>query len=127
MSPFRLMAAKGWERQNLLADYHFSDSDRQLNAGGEDRVNWIATQAPVNRRIVYVQRGPTQKITAARVRAVQQSLAQLAPNGPLPQVMESSLDSRGYAGEDVDAVLTGSNKTRPDPRIPSPNPTAISN
>jgi opacity protein-like surface antigen len=126
-TPFQLMADNGWQRQNLLCDYHFSADGQTLSPAGEYRLNWIATQAPAARRTVFVQRGATPGITVNRVDAVQQSVARLTPTGPLPRIMESDMDSAGYAGEEVDAVTNGSVKTRPDPRIPAANPTAVSN
>ncbi len=126
-TPFMIMADKGWERQNLLAEYHFTDGNDELSPAGFRRLNWIATQAPLTRRVVFVQRGATPEITAARADAVQQALARFTPNGPLPKVVTSSLDSEGYPGEEADAVLNGSVKTRPDPRIPDAKPQAISN
>ena len=122
-----LMADNGWQRQNLLCEYHFSDDGQTLTEAGEYRVNWIATQAPAGRRTVFVQRGPTPGVTSARVDAVQQNIAKMVLAGPMPRVMESSMDSNGYAGEEVDAVTTGAGKTRPDPRLPDAKPTAISN
>jgi hypothetical protein len=121
------MADNGWQRQNLLCEYHFSQDGRKLSQAGEYRLNWIATQAPAGRRTVFVQRGATPEITADRVDAVQQTVGRLAATGPLPRIMESDMDSSGYAGEEVDAVTNSSVKTRPDPRIPTANPTAVSN
>ena len=126
-TPFMLMADNGWQRQNLLCEYHFSEDGQSLSQAGEYRLNWIATQAPLARRTVFVQRGATPEITASRLDAVQQNIARLAINGPPPRILESNMDSSGYAGEEVDAVTNGTVKTRPDPRIPSANPTAISN
>ncbi len=125
--PFMIMADNGWQRQNLLCEYHFSEDGQSLSEAGEYRVNWIATQAPVGRRTVFVQRGSTRSITAARVDAVQQCMARLTPTGPMPRVAESSMDSSGYAADEVDAVTSGAGKTRPDPRLPDAKPTAISN
>src|SRR5580698_9865787 len=56
-TPFMLMADNGWQRQNLLCEYHFSQDGQSLSQAGEYRLNWIATQAPQARRTVFVQRG----------------------------------------------------------------------
>jgi hypothetical protein len=126
-TPFVLMADNGWQRQNLLCEYHFSEDGQTLSEAGEYRLNWIANQAPLNRRTVFVQRGASHEITANRIGAVQESIARLNTNGPMPRIVESNLDSSGYAGEEVDAVISGVGKTRPDPRLPAATPTAISN
>ena len=125
--PFQMMANNGWERQNLLADYHFTEENDALSPGGAQRLNWIATQAPTPRRMVFVQRGQTPAITAARIGAVQASLSRITPNGPLPRIAESNFDSQGYAGDEADAVINGAGKSRPDPHIPNASPQAISN
>lgn len=126
-TPWVLMANNGWERQNLLAEYHFTDGNDGLSEAGTARLNWIATQAPAPRRVVFVQRGATPQITAARLNAVQQQMAHITPNGPMPRVVASSLDSEGYAGDEADAVINGAGKARPDPKIPDTAPQAISN
>jgi hypothetical protein len=126
-TPFMLMADNGWQRQNLLCEYHFSQDGQSLSQAGQYRLNWIATQAPLQRRVVFVQRGASPDITASRLDAVQQTIARMTPTGPLPRIAESDLDSSGYAGEEVDAVINGVGKNRPDPRIPDANRTAVSN
>ncbi len=126
-APFLLMADNGWQRQNLLCEYHFTDDGQTLTEAGQYRVNWIATQAPQGRRTVFVQRGATPAATQARLEAVQQTIGHMVLVGPPPRVVESSMDSSGYAGDEVDAVSNSVGKTRPDPRLPTATPTAVSN
>jgi hypothetical protein len=126
-TPFMLMADNGWQRQNLLCEYHFNQDGTELSQAGQYRLNWIATQAPVQRRVVFVQRGASPEITASRLDAVQQTIARMTPTGPLPRIAESDMDSSGYAGDEVDAVITGVGKSRPDPQLPAANRTSTGN
>src|SRR5438046_1629053 len=54
--PFDLMERNGWRKQTMICDYHFENDTARLTSAGEMKVRWILTQAPVQRRIVYVQR-----------------------------------------------------------------------
>src|SRR3990172_3467854 len=73
IAPFGVMVANGWRRQNLLSDYHFNEENPQLNLSGETKVHYILTQMPPQRRTIFVQRGPTPDVTAARIRMVNRS------------------------------------------------------
>ena len=70
-----LMADNGWRRQNLLCDYHFSDDGQELTSAGQSRLQWIASQAPSNRRVVFVQQGPAPQLTSNRLDTVQTATA----------------------------------------------------
>ena len=60
VTPFALMIANGWRRQNLLSDYHFLDDGTQLNLAGE-------TQAPLDPDAATAQ--PPHHFRAARADA----------------------------------------------------------
>jgi len=113
--PFNLMVNKGWERQNLLMDHHFDE--KGLTTAGQLKVRWIVTQAPVNRRIVFIQRANTPEQTRVRVDLAQQAAQMIAVEGELPRVAVSDMDGIGTPAEYVDAIGRKFQASTPDPRL----------
>ncbi|HEX3727346.1 MAG TPA: hypothetical protein VHV08_13930 [Pirellulales bacterium] len=116
-TPFAIMVANGWRRQNLLSDYHFNEETQQLNQSGEIKLRFILTQMQPQRRAVFVQRGLTPDVTAMRMAVVQHSAQNVVPPGMIAAVIESDLPNDGWPAEDVDAVARKWQSTRPDPRL----------
>jgi hypothetical protein len=125
--PFQIMADNAWERQNLMADYHFVEGTSDLNSAGLYRLRWIATKAPVQRRVVFVERATSDATTIGRITAVQNALLAMNPHGPMLPVYESRLGPGDWSGEQAATTVRNMEKTSPDPRLPKANPTAISN
>lgn len=116
-APFGTMIAKGWQRQNMLGDYHFNKDSTQLTQAGQLRVRWILSQAPAEHRTVFVERGPTAEQTASRVDVVQQAAVQMVPHGQLPQVAVSEMATRGWPAEYVDSINRKYQESVPAPRL----------
>jgi hypothetical protein len=117
--PLSLQAEKGWHRMNLLGAAHFDPATNHLNQAGERKVRYILTQQLPERRTIFVERGMTPEFTAERVDAVQQAALAMMPTGDLPVVADSDMILEGWPADDVDAVLKGFDRTRPDPRLPA--------
>jgi hypothetical protein len=95
-APFPGMIENAWRRQNLVADYHFGADGTQLSEAGQGKVRWILTEAPLQHRTVFVRRGETPQQTAARMKAVGEYAAKIAPDGGPPSILESNLSPPGY-------------------------------
>ena len=121
-APFGAMINKGWERQNLLSEYHFEDGAHALvlNQAGQLKVRWILTQAPQSQRIIYVQRGTSPAQTQARMLLVQQAAVAVVGPGESPSIAVSNMDASGWSAENVDAIYRKAALSRPDPRLPKP-------
>jgi hypothetical protein len=117
--PFGLMVANGWRRQNLLSDYHFQEDTLQLNQAGELKLRYILTQMPPQRRTVFVQRGDTPEVTAARMDKVHRSAARMLAPGAVPEIVESDLPNDGWPADEIDSITKGFNNSRPQPRFSS--------
>ena len=117
-APFATMAAKGWQRQNLIGDHHFTEDSAKLTEAGQLRVRWILTQAPLEHRTLYIERGASAQLTAARVDATQQAAIAVLPRGELPQVLVSEMATRGWPAEQVDGIGRKYQETIPPPRLP---------
>jgi hypothetical protein len=123
---FDLMIANGWRRNNLLTKYDFATEGEGLSEAGKLRVSWILTQAPPNRRTIFVQRGADEAATAARIEAVQTLAADLGPGAGPADVQETLLRDEGHPATSVDAVFTGFSTNQMPPVLPSSGGSAAS-
>lgn len=117
--PFCQMVDNGWRRQNLLGAHHFNYSNNKLTSAGELRVRWIMTQAPVNRRSIFVERSLSPDITAQRLELVREYAAQVAIDGDAAQVAETHLISEGRPASVVDATNVRFQESLPPPMLPA--------
>ena len=118
-APLAVMVQKGWQLQNTLGTYHFDPQTNQLTHAAERKIEWILTQNPPQRRIVFVQRSLDRDITAARVDAVQLSVARLIPHGDLPAVVESDHAPLGRSADYVYAIHQALEQNIKAPTLPA--------
>ncbi len=121
---FAVMANNGWRRQNLLGDYHFEPESNKLTRAGEMKVNWILTQAPVQRRTVYVQRGAEESQTSARLASVENYGGTMSPAIASVDVMDTHIVAEGHRASSVDNIFVGYQENRPPPVLPAANSSA---
>jgi len=93
----------GWERQNLLSEFHFLPGGRELTEAGRMRVKWVMTEAPEPRREIYVHRADTPQETLVRMQTVQRFVAQSAYAVNVP-VLESTRTDDGWPADRIDLV-----------------------
>lgn len=116
-APFEVHKNAGWRLENTLVDAFF-DEQQQLTHAGKLKVRHILTQVPAHRRSLYVLQGETPEITEQRVDAVQQSVANLIPDGPMPPVMVTAIMPRGGTGEYLYIVNSKYRQSIPAPVLP---------
>ena len=114
-----LMVHNGWRRQNLLGKYHFDPNGDQLTEAGKLKVDWILTQAPPQRRSIFVERAATADQTAQRVQAVQDLAASTSGASTPADVQETHLHDEGHPALAVDAVFTGFTASQRTPSLPT--------
>jgi hypothetical protein len=117
--PFCIMINNGWRRQNLLGPHHFNPNTNQLTTAGELRVQWILTQAPPERRNIFVERTLNQESNAERLAAVRDYGIKVSTDGREPLVAETSLMSEGRPASVVDATNVNFQKSMPAPVLPA--------
>ncbi len=117
--PFCQMINNGWRRQNLLGPHHFNPTNGQLTTAGELRVHWIVTQAPVERRAVFVERALEAEVTEQRLAAVREFAARVSVDGHLPLVSETHLVSEGRPAAVVDATNVRFYESMQPPVLPA--------
>ena len=117
-APLEAMAANGWRLQNTLSDYHFNVETHQLTPVGKRKVQSILTQSPVHRRTVWVLVGPSANTTVKRVDSVQQAIANMIPEGPMPPVLQSTDDPPTWSAEVIDVISRKAAVAQPAPILP---------
>lgn len=86
-SPFQIMANNGWRLHHTLSNDVFRPGDSVLTAVGRNRVHWILTQTPPERRYIYVLRGTDADDTSRRVASVHNAMQSVQVSGPAPTVL----------------------------------------
>jgi hypothetical protein len=114
--------SKGWQAQCLLGEPHFEANGSKLSPAGMTKLRWILTQAPMQYRDVYVQRGMTDEITARRLAAAQVAAGEVV-SGPVPEVLVSNLPLNSMPADYVNGVNTWFNGYMQG--ITKPQPTAF--
>ena len=123
---YAVMINNGWRRQNLLGDYHFEPGTDELTRAGQLKVNWILTQAPVQRRMIFVQRGVTEAKTAERLAQVENYSETLSPAVPAIDVADTHIVAEGRRAMAVDNIFTGFQANQLPPVLPANTSTASS-
>jgi hypothetical protein len=116
---YAVMINNGWRRQNLLGDYHFDPETNELTKAGEMKVQWILTQAPPNRRSVFVQRAENEMLTASRVAYVNQYAANLSPAVGGIDVNDTHIVAEGRSASAVDNMFVGFQANMLPPVLPA--------
>jgi hypothetical protein len=106
----------GWERQNLLSDYHFLSGGSELTEDGRLRVQWIMNEVPEPHRQVFVHRANTPQETAVRMQAVQRLVSQMPYAVSVP-VFESTRTDEGWPADRIDSVGRSAEKAAIPPKL----------
>jgi hypothetical protein len=117
--PFCVMVNNGWRRQNLLGPHHFTETSDRLTTAGELRIRWIMTQAPSERRTIFIERDVDPTVTAQRSATARSYVSQVAVDGQLAQVVETHLISEGRPASVVDATNVRFQESMPPPMLPA--------
>jgi hypothetical protein len=117
-TPWCIMTDNGWKMQNTIGTILFDAETNRLNQAGDLLVKWIVTQAPQHRRAVFVFKGDTAEVTAARVESVQASVAKHASGCVCPVILTDTEPS-GWSAAYIDSITQQFNATIPSPRLPA--------
>ncbi len=113
-SAYTAMISNGWRRQNLLGAYHFDSETSQLTAAGKLKAQWVLTQAPQDRRNIFVERGSNQAVTDSRIAAVNDWVASQS-SSDLLGVSETHIVAEGHQAGSVDSIFVGFQANQPAP------------
>ncbi|MFO0011966.1 MAG: hypothetical protein ACK553_04420 [Planctomycetota bacterium] len=116
VAPFEVMKRNGWRDNNTVGSILFTNN--QLTEAGRLKVANLLTSTPASQRTIYVQVGPTQDDTAARVESVQEIVSQLLPEGQLPPIQITSVAPSTSPGAYQTLMHRAIKKTTPAPRLP---------
>ncbi len=96
-----VQVSAGWERQNLLSEFHFLPGENELTEAGRMRVQWIMNEVPELHRQIYVHRANTPQGTILRMQTVQRFVAQSPYTTNVP-VLESTRTDDGCPADRID-------------------------
>ena len=119
--PMAIMIARGWERQNMLAEQYFEENRADLNEAGKIKIRWILTEPPPHHRVIYVRRTVTPELTMARIEAVKAFATQAAQPDACPPVLETTATQPGWPADRVDVLSRKFYAAIPEPKLPSAN------
>jgi len=119
LMPFAVMTNNGWERENLLGAHHFTDDNLELSEAGKLRAQWILTQAPQQRRTIFVEFAGDAQKTGARVQAIQRLAGTYLPPGMMADVRPSRMITEGWPASVVDQTNVQFQEARPVPALPA--------
>jgi len=114
---YAVMIENGWRRQNLIGNYHFDQDSNELTQAGKLKVRWILTQAPVERRNVFVERGMSQAETANRIASVQDWASSVHTDHGMVSVSDTHIVSEGHSAHVVDSIFVGFHEHRHAPKL----------
>jgi len=118
LSAYEVMVNNGWRRQNLVGAYHFDPDTNELTEAGKLKVKWILSQAPLHRRSIFVERGPDQSNTSARVASINQWASTLSPSVGTVDINDTHIVSEGHPAATVDHVFVGFQTNQLPPVLP---------
>ena len=113
------MVNNGWRRQNLMGQYHFKNDSQELTESGRLKAEWVLTQAPMQRRNLFVQRAGEEEQTAQRVQSVQEFAANISTDGNPAEINETEIREVGHPATLVDKTFVGFSDNRPLPVLPA--------
>jgi len=125
-APIELMVQSGWQRQNLIGEFHFDRETGELTEAGHYKIRWIVTQVPRAHRAIFVSRAATPHETAARIQAVQDVAIEAVGRDNLPSVAATTRDPGGWPAGRVDAIGRKLQDSMPTPILPAASPSGSS-
>jgi hypothetical protein len=116
-TPYCIQTDNGWKMQNTIGTFLFDSETQRINQAGDLLVKWIVTQAPLNRRAVFVLKADTADATNARVQSVQATVAKYT-GGHICPVLLTDTEPAGWSASYIDSITQQFNATIPSPRLP---------
>ncbi len=106
----------GWERQNLLSEFHFLPGGNDLTEAGRMRVQSIMSEVSEPHRQIYVHRATTPQETAVRMQTVQRFVAQ-SPYAVNVPILESTRTDDGWPADRIDLLSRKAASSALDPKL----------
>jgi hypothetical protein len=117
-APIAIMVDKGWQLQNTIPHELFDIETQELTRAGELKVQWILTQMPARRRVVFVLKGKTAEITETRLKSVERAAVEVVGDLAPTMIAVTDVVPRGGSGAYYERVNSGYEMSTPPPRLP---------
>jgi len=111
-----IQISAGWERQNLLSEFHFLPGNNELTEAGRMRVQWIMNEVSEPHRQIFVHRANTPQETALRMQTVERLVARSPYNVNVP-VMESTRTDDGWPADRIDWLSRKAAASAMEPKL----------
>ena len=118
-APFNVMVRNGWQRQNMLSDFHFDETGQQLSKTGELKIRAILAQTLPHHRTIYVHDAESKQDTDSRIAAVQKFAQSILPEGETSVVQHTNIGMDGWPAERVNSIIRMFNESTPPPEMPA--------
>ncbi|MEM9587951.1 MAG: hypothetical protein AAGA03_11785 [Planctomycetota bacterium] len=125
VAPFEVMKNNGWRLHNTIGHELFRKGDGALLAAGHNHLRWIATQAPANRKAVFVLIGKTNAETEARVASVRAALSSYEGVTTMPRVFITHREQPTTPGPWANKISRDRLENMPPPVLPSESASGI--
>lgn len=103
-APWAIMEHNGWRAQNTFTEELFN-TDAELTEAGRRKLAWIATQAPEERRVVYVLATADRAASQARAHSMRNAVGRLVEAGiQPPELMMTSRRPLRWSGDYYEQV-----------------------
>jgi len=121
-APFDAMTRAGWRSRTTLGSLDFHPETQALSEAGERRLRWMATQVPEPYRTIYVADGGEPATAERRMESVQQTLARVLGEQPVPPVIATAGEPRHRSADEVNTIERRLQSSVPSPRLPDFKP-----
>lgn len=118
-APFEIQKRNGWRLNNTIGHELFRDADSGMKVAGQQKIGWIATQAPQSHREIHVLRGNSEEETRKRVASVREALAFYGPSAESVNVYVTNVPPPTYNGAWATSVNREWMENLPAPKLPS--------
>lgn len=116
---FHMMADNGWRQQTTMDDYQFTSDQTDLSPAGKYKLWWIATQAPLSHRCVFVLSGKTPQETDLRMSVVKRHLTAISPQASTIDVQTTGVIPPTMNGGYIQRLYDGAYENLPVPQLPN--------
>ena len=103
-APFNVMVHNGWQRQNMISDFHFDENGEKLTKTGQLKIQDILTHRIPHQRTIYVHYAGSKQATDVRIAAVQIFAQSIFPEDDTFVIRQTNIGMHGWPAERVDTI-----------------------
>jgi hypothetical protein len=121
------MMQRGWQCECTLTSDHFDPTTNGLNAAGKAKINGIMNNLPEVTRQIHVFQDSDAAVVQTRTASIRDELQQKYSTLPAPELAVTTYVPHGMTGALIEDVQKKFVEGLPEPTVPRPKATTISN